>query len=139
VRATLKGNILVALIQGLLGGLAFWVLGITGAVLWGALMAVLSLMPAVGAALVWGPVAVHLLGPRSLRRAGRLTRVRRRGGGAGRRAGWRCGGCWWWGWWTTCCAPSWWARTSACPTTWCSSPPSAGSRCSASTASCSAR
>lgn len=66
VRATLKGNILVALIQGLLGGLAFWVLGITGAVLWGALMAVLSLMPAVGSALVWGPVAIYLFATGSL-------------------------------------------------------------------------
>jgi predicted PurR-regulated permease PerM len=59
VRATVKGNILVALVQGALGGLAFWVLGLVGAVLWGAVMAVLSLLPAVGAILVWGPVAVY--------------------------------------------------------------------------------
>jgi predicted PurR-regulated permease PerM len=61
VRATVKGNIVVAVVQGILGGLAFWVLGIKGAVLWGALMALLSLLPAVGAALVWGPVAIYLL------------------------------------------------------------------------------
>ena len=61
VRATVKGNIVVALVQGALGWLAFWVLGITGALLWGALMALLSLLPAVGAALVWGPVALYLL------------------------------------------------------------------------------
>ena len=59
VRATVKGNIVVALVQGALGSLAFWVLGLPGAVLWGAVMAVLSLLPAVGAALVWGPVAAY--------------------------------------------------------------------------------
>jgi predicted PurR-regulated permease PerM len=58
VRATVKGNIVVALIQGALGAVAFWVLGLPGAVLWGAMMALLSLLPAVGAALVWGPVAL---------------------------------------------------------------------------------
>ncbi|MEO7938915.1 MAG: AI-2E family transporter [Burkholderiaceae bacterium] len=61
VRATVKGNVVVAMVQGLLGMLAFWALGITGALLWGAAMAVLSLIPAVGAALVWGPVAVYML------------------------------------------------------------------------------
>jgi len=60
VRATVKGNVVVALVQGTLGGLAFWVLGITGALLWGAIMALLSLLPAVGAAMVWGPVAIYL-------------------------------------------------------------------------------
>ena len=59
VRATVKGNIVVALIQGGLGGLAFAVLGLPGAVLWGAVMALLSLLPAVGAAMVWGPVALY--------------------------------------------------------------------------------
>ena len=61
VRATVKGNLLVAVIQGLLGGLAFWVLGITGALLWAVLMAFLSLLPAVGAAIVWVPVAAYYL------------------------------------------------------------------------------
>ena len=61
VRATVKGNVIVALVQGTLGGLAFWVLGIAGPLLWGALMALLSLLPAVGAGLVWGPVAIYLL------------------------------------------------------------------------------
>jgi predicted PurR-regulated permease PerM len=59
VRATVKGNVTVALIQGGLGGLAFWYLDVPGAVLWGAFMALLSLLPAVGAALVWGPVAIY--------------------------------------------------------------------------------
>ena len=61
VRATVKGNLVVALVHGALGSLAFWVLGINGPLLWGAVMAVLSLVPAVGAALVWGPVALYLL------------------------------------------------------------------------------
>jgi predicted PurR-regulated permease PerM len=66
VRATVKGNVVVALVQGTLGGLAFWALGISGPLLWGALMALLSLLPAVGAAMVWGPVAVYLLSTGSL-------------------------------------------------------------------------
>lgn len=59
-RATVKGNLLIAIIQGALGGLIFWILGITGALLWGVVMAVVSLLPAVGAAIVWVPAAVYL-------------------------------------------------------------------------------
>ena len=61
IRATVKGNLLVALLQGLLGGLAFWLLEVRGALVWAVLMTFLSLLPAVGAALVWGPVALYLL------------------------------------------------------------------------------
>ena len=61
VRATVKGNIVVAATQGALGGMIFWILGIEGALLWGVLMAVLSLLPAVGAAIIWLPVAVYFL------------------------------------------------------------------------------
>ncbi len=61
VRATVKGNVIVAATQGALGGLIFWVLDIQGALLWGVIMAFLSLLPAVGAGLVWGPVAVYYL------------------------------------------------------------------------------
>jgi predicted PurR-regulated permease PerM len=61
IRATVKGNIVVAILQGALGGLIFWLLGIHAPLLWAALMTVLSLLPAVGAALVWGPVAVYFL------------------------------------------------------------------------------
>jgi predicted PurR-regulated permease PerM len=60
VRATVKGNILIAAIQGTIGGVAFWALGIEPALLWGALMIFLSLLPAVGAAVVWVPVAGYL-------------------------------------------------------------------------------
>ncbi|MBU2875987.1 AI-2E family transporter [Marinobacter salexigens] len=59
-RATVKGNLLIAIIQGALGGIIFWVLGITGALLWGVVMAIFSLLPAVGAALVWVPAAIYL-------------------------------------------------------------------------------
>jgi predicted PurR-regulated permease PerM len=61
VRATVKGTIVVALLQGALGGLMFWFLGIRAALLWAALMALLSLVPAVGSALVWVPVALYLM------------------------------------------------------------------------------
>ena len=61
IRATVKGNILVAAAQGVLGGLAFWVLGVQAPMLWAVVMASLSLLPAVGAALIWAPVALYLL------------------------------------------------------------------------------
>jgi predicted PurR-regulated permease PerM len=61
VRSTVKGNVVVAAIQGALGGIALMVLGIPGALLWGVIMALLSLLPAVGAALVWGPISIYLL------------------------------------------------------------------------------
>ncbi|WP_036771668.1 AI-2E family transporter [Polaromonas glacialis] len=61
IRATVKGNIVVAMLQGALGGLIFWFLGIHAPVLWGTLMAFLSLLPAVGAAIVWIPVAIYFL------------------------------------------------------------------------------
>ena len=61
IRATVKGNVLVAAAQGALGGLAFYVLGVHGALLWAVVMAFLSLLPAIGAALIWGPVALYLL------------------------------------------------------------------------------
>lgn len=61
IRATVKGNLLVAAIQGALGGIGFWYLGVGGALLWAVLMAFLSLLPAVGAGMVWVPVAVYFL------------------------------------------------------------------------------
>jgi predicted PurR-regulated permease PerM len=61
IRATVKGNVVVALAQGALGGLIFFLLGINAALLWAVLMAFLSLLPAVGSALVWFPAALYLL------------------------------------------------------------------------------
>ena len=60
-RATLKGAVLVAVAQGTVGGIAFAILGVPGAVLWGVVMIVLSLLPAVGSGLVWVPAAAILL------------------------------------------------------------------------------
>lgn len=61
VRATVKGNVVVAAVQGTLGGLIFWVLGLYSPLLWGVLMAFLSLLPAAGAGIVWAPVAIYLM------------------------------------------------------------------------------
>jgi predicted PurR-regulated permease PerM len=61
IRATVKGTIVVAVLQGALGGLIFWFLGIRAALLWAVVMAFLSLLPAVGAALVWLPVAIYFV------------------------------------------------------------------------------
>jgi len=61
VRATVKGNIVVAVTQGALGGIIFAILGIPSAVLWGVLMSFLSLLPAVGAGVIWVPVAIYFL------------------------------------------------------------------------------
>lgn len=60
IRAMVKGNLLVATVQGALGGLIFWLLGIHAPVLWASVMALLSLLPA-GGALIWLPVAIYLL------------------------------------------------------------------------------
>src|SRR5690606_912829 len=59
-RATMKGTLVVAAAQGTIGGLLFAVVGVEAAVFWGVVMAACSLVPVVGAALVWGPAAVVL-------------------------------------------------------------------------------
>jgi predicted PurR-regulated permease PerM len=60
-RATLKGTILIGAAQGLLGGLAFWAVGLEGGIFWGTVMTVLSIIPGVGGALVWVPAAIILI------------------------------------------------------------------------------
>jgi predicted PurR-regulated permease PerM len=59
-RATLKGTAVIGILQGVLAGLAFAVVGIQSAVFWGAIMAVLSIIPGIGSALVWGPAVIIL-------------------------------------------------------------------------------
>ena len=59
-RATLKGTAVIGLLQGILAGGAFAVVGIEGAAFWGAIMAVLSFIPGIGSALVWGPAVIIL-------------------------------------------------------------------------------
>ena len=61
VKATVKGNVIIAAIQGAIGGVTFWMLGIEPALLWAVLMAILSLLPVVGAGLIWLPAAAYLL------------------------------------------------------------------------------
>lgn len=59
-RATLKGTLTVAVIQGSIGGVMFAILGIPGALFWAVVMMFLSLLPVGGSALVWGPAAIIL-------------------------------------------------------------------------------
>ena len=60
-RATLKGTGIIGIIQGGLAGGAFAVAGISGAVFWGAVMTILSIIPGIGTALVWIPAVIYLL------------------------------------------------------------------------------
>jgi predicted PurR-regulated permease PerM len=60
-RATLKGTVLIGTIQGVLSGLAFWAVGIDGAIFWTTVMVVLSIVPGIGAALVWVPAVILLV------------------------------------------------------------------------------
>ena len=61
VVANLYGGVAVGAAQGLLAGLAYWVLGVGSPVLWGVVTGVCSLVPMVGSALVWLPVALVLM------------------------------------------------------------------------------
>ncbi len=59
-RATIKGTLVIGAIQGALAGFGFWVAGLDGAAFWGTIMAVLSVIPGIGAALVWVPAVIYL-------------------------------------------------------------------------------
>jgi predicted PurR-regulated permease PerM len=72
-RATLKGTLLIGAAQGGLAGLAFWAVGIEGAVFWATIMTVLSIIPGIGAALIWVPAAVILFAMGSIWQAIALT------------------------------------------------------------------
>jgi len=61
IRATIKGSVVVAILQGIIGGMIFWALGIHAALLGGVMMGFFSLLPAIGTGLVWVPVAIYLL------------------------------------------------------------------------------
>jgi predicted PurR-regulated permease PerM len=60
-RAAIKGTVVVGIVQGTIGGIAFAILGIGAPVLWGVVMALLSILPAIGTALVWLPAAIMLI------------------------------------------------------------------------------
>jgi predicted PurR-regulated permease PerM len=59
-RATLKGSLLIGVIQGAIAGVAFLVAGVPSPAFWGTVMIVLSIIPAVGASLVWVPAVIYL-------------------------------------------------------------------------------
>lgn len=60
IYATVYGTLVVALVQGLLGGLMFWFLGLLAPLMWGAIMALLAVVPVLGAFVVWVPAALFL-------------------------------------------------------------------------------
>jgi predicted PurR-regulated permease PerM len=60
-RATVKGTLVIGIIQGALAGFAFWVAGIDGSAFWGTIMAILSIVPGIGAALIWVPAVIYLM------------------------------------------------------------------------------
>ncbi len=59
-RATIKGTVVIGIVQGTLAGFGFWAAGIDGAAFWGTLMAILSIVPGIGSALVWVPGVIYL-------------------------------------------------------------------------------
>lgn len=60
-RATLKGSLLIGVIQGLLAAAAFWAVGVPGAAFWGTVTVVAAIVPAIGAGLIWIPMVIYLL------------------------------------------------------------------------------
>ncbi len=68
-RATLKGTVIVSIIQGALGGASLALVGIDGAVFWGVVMTVFSIVPAVGISIVWLPAAIWLFSTGALGKA----------------------------------------------------------------------
>ncbi len=59
-RAMIKGSLVIGALQGALAGVAFWLAGIQGTVFWATVMAITSLIPGIGVALIWVPAAVYL-------------------------------------------------------------------------------
>lgn len=60
-RATLKGTVIIGIVQGSIGGLLFLATGVDGAIIWGVLMAIFSIVPGIGASLIWFPAALIML------------------------------------------------------------------------------
>ena len=58
--ATIKGTIIIGIIQGILGGVTFWALGLGSPALWGVVMAIFSVLPLVGPVTIWVPAAIWL-------------------------------------------------------------------------------
>lgn len=66
ITAAINGGVIVGAAQGLLGGLAFWLLGLSAPILWGFMMFLLSFLPGIGTAMVWGPAVIYLFATGSL-------------------------------------------------------------------------
>jgi predicted PurR-regulated permease PerM len=60
IEATLQGSLTISGIQGALGGIMFWILGVPSALVWALVMAILATIPSLGTFLVWMPVAIYL-------------------------------------------------------------------------------
>lgn len=60
-RATLKGTLIIGLIQGTMGGILFWAVGINSAIVWGVIMVLAAMIPGIGCAIIWAPAALILL------------------------------------------------------------------------------
>ncbi len=60
-RATIKGNLVLAIIKGTMGGITFWIFGVTSPILWGVIMIILSIIPLVGAWLIMYPVGIIMI------------------------------------------------------------------------------
>lgn len=73
--STIYGGVIVAISQGALGGLAFGLFGVSAPVLWGSVMALCSFLPAVGTAIVWGPVSLIFAAQGEYLKAGGLALV----------------------------------------------------------------
>lgn len=73
IAASLWGVLFIAAIQGLLGGIGFWALGISSPIFWGVVMFFLSMIPLAGAFVVWVPVAVYLVATGHYWKAALLT------------------------------------------------------------------
>jgi predicted PurR-regulated permease PerM len=61
IKATLWGTVIVAVAQGTLGGVGFWIFGLNQPAFWGTVMIPASVIPVVGSTIIWGPAAVYLL------------------------------------------------------------------------------
>ena len=61
IGASVYGVVSIAFLQGVLGGLAFWILGVPSPLLWGVVMAILCMIPLAGSFFVWGPAAIYLM------------------------------------------------------------------------------
>ena len=73
IHASIFGTLVVAAVQGILGGLMFWWLGLPAPILWGAVMALLAIVPVLGAFVIWVPAAIYLAASGQWGKAALLT------------------------------------------------------------------